>query len=50
MRARVAQFNKPDAKLSGLQLLSDPKSGWRWATREWIAQANNRAAREAAAR
>lgn len=47
---RAAQLTTPDAMLYGLKLLSDPKSGWRRATREWTAQENSRVAREAAAR
>lgn len=35
--ARAAQLNTHDAMLYGLQLLSDPKSGWRRATRDWSA-------------
>lgn len=47
---RAAQLNTPDAMLYGLQLLSDPKSGWRRATRAWTAQANGNIQRKAAAR
>ncbi|TCV51422.1 hypothetical protein [Pseudomonas sp. 460] len=35
---RAAQLNTRDAMLYGLKLLSDPKSGWRRATRDWSAR------------
>jgi hypothetical protein len=40
---RSAQLNTPGAMLFGLQLLSDPKSGWRRATRDWSARQADRA-------
>lgn len=42
---RAARLNTPDAMMLGLELLSDPDSGWRRATRDWSAR---QAAREAA--
>jgi len=35
---RAAQLNTPEALAYGAELLADPSSGWRRATREWVAQ------------
>jgi hypothetical protein len=35
---RAAQLNTPEALAYGAELLADPSSGWRRASRDWTAQ------------